>query len=359
MEIFDVVDEWGEPTGETVDRQTAHSKGFRHRTAHIWLVRRIYNEPEILLQKRSDDKDSHPGCYDISSAGHIHAGDDYVTSALRELKEELGYAASEKELIYIGQCYDRTEREYYGKPFIDDQVSGIYLIVLPDDYSEDRFVLQKEEVSSVVWMKLEKCRCEVGSNSIKHCIRLNELEMVREKLRDITGYYKNKNMVDALDICGSCKGRCCRSLGCMLSSADLLRALKRSTASTANILKVFDEKPYAIDRMSVSGGEFFYLRMRHKCFNFIGADAFGECEALSDEGCTLSFDERPFGGRMLLPVEGGSCVQQYSKEDMVSDWLPYQTMLSEIWDKFYDRFEKDGTFDRCEEEYMNYQRAHR
>ena len=75
MEIFDVVDDEGRPTGETVSRQEAHEKGIRHRTAHIWVIRR---EPgkggiQILLQKRAMDKDSFPGQYDTSSAGHIHA----------------------------------------------------------------------------------------------------------------------------------------------------------------------------------------------------------------------------------------------------------------------------------------------
>ena len=48
---------------------------------------------ELLLQKRSQQKDSYPGCYDISSAGHSPAGVDFIPSALRELKEELGLDA--------------------------------------------------------------------------------------------------------------------------------------------------------------------------------------------------------------------------------------------------------------------------
>ena len=76
-EILDIVDEKGLPTGKTVDRQTAHEKGIRHRTAHVWILRRTSSGTEILLQKRSRDKDSNPGRYDISSAGHIPAGEDF------------------------------------------------------------------------------------------------------------------------------------------------------------------------------------------------------------------------------------------------------------------------------------------
>ena len=35
MEILDVVDETGAPTGETVERTEAHREGVRHRTSHV------------------------------------------------------------------------------------------------------------------------------------------------------------------------------------------------------------------------------------------------------------------------------------------------------------------------------------
>lgn len=40
MEYFDVCDEYGVPTGETVSREMAHNKGIRHRTSHVWIVRK-------------------------------------------------------------------------------------------------------------------------------------------------------------------------------------------------------------------------------------------------------------------------------------------------------------------------------
>ena len=89
-EMLDVVDENGMPTGETVPREKAHAEGIRHRTSHVWLLRARSGEIQVLLQKRCETKDSWPGCYDISSAGHIPAGVDFLPSAIRELQEELG-----------------------------------------------------------------------------------------------------------------------------------------------------------------------------------------------------------------------------------------------------------------------------
>ena len=88
-EYLDIVDENGQPTGEIIERSAAHREGIPHRTSHLWLVRELDNQIQILLQKRAMTK-SFPGCYDISSAGHIPAGQDYIPSAVRELKEELG-----------------------------------------------------------------------------------------------------------------------------------------------------------------------------------------------------------------------------------------------------------------------------
>ena len=48
-EIFDIVDENGNPTGETVSRAKAHEDGIRHRMAHIWVVREVNGEAEVLL----------------------------------------------------------------------------------------------------------------------------------------------------------------------------------------------------------------------------------------------------------------------------------------------------------------------
>ncbi len=73
MEYLDIVDDCGIPTGETISREDAHRSGIRHRTSHVWLLRIHNRKLQVLLQKRSPDKDSYPGCLDISCAGHIPA----------------------------------------------------------------------------------------------------------------------------------------------------------------------------------------------------------------------------------------------------------------------------------------------
>ena len=180
MEFIDIVDENGNPTGETIDRTVAHRTGTRHRTTHIWIVRRRDGKVEILLQKRAKFKDSFPGCYDISSAGHIPAGVDFVASGLRELQEELGFTIDEKELIECGLHCTYAQNEFHGIPYVDNQVAKVFL--LWKDKEVDEMTLQEEEIESVMWMDFEECKDAVRNQTIPTCIDIAELELIEEHM---------------------------------------------------------------------------------------------------------------------------------------------------------------------------------
>lgn len=179
-EFLDIVDEKGQPTGEIIDRETAHAKGILHRTSHLWLARRKDGKVQILLQKRAEHKSSFPGCYDISSAGHIPTGDGYLKSAIRELEEELGVTAEEKDLIYCGDRKVIWDDVFFGKPFHDRQISRVFLLWL--DREESTFTLQEAEVGGVLWMNFEECYDGVKKGSFENCISLEELDIIRKML---------------------------------------------------------------------------------------------------------------------------------------------------------------------------------
>ena len=180
MEYLDIVDDNGNPTGETVERAYAHKYGIRHRTAHVWLVRKTGNGVEILLQKRALTK-TFPGCYDISSAGHIQAGQDFKESAIRELNEELGIIADESELILCGERHIVWDDVFFGEEFHDRQFTKVFIIW--KDVDEIELTLQEEEVDSVRWMDLEECIRGVTEHTFENCTALEELEMIGKAIR--------------------------------------------------------------------------------------------------------------------------------------------------------------------------------
>ncbi len=100
-EVFDVVDEADEVTGQ-LTRREVHERNLMHRAVHVFVLNR---HGELLLQKRSRFKDAHPGVWDSSVAGHLDAGESYEAAATRELDEEMGIqGVPPEEIGRISPC---------------------------------------------------------------------------------------------------------------------------------------------------------------------------------------------------------------------------------------------------------------
>lgn len=183
MELFDIVDEYGRPTGETIERSAAHASGVRHRTAHIWIARAVAGKWQVLLQKRAMTKDSFPGRYDTSSAGHIQAGDEPLESALRELSEELGIVAAPDQLAFAGTFRIQYEKEFHDKLFKDNEVAFVYVYLEPVELDQVR--IQKEELDCVEWFDLEEVHWECLKHNPKFCVPVKGLETARAYLEKI------------------------------------------------------------------------------------------------------------------------------------------------------------------------------
>ncbi len=180
MELFDILDEDGNWTGLVRERGVAHRDGSRHPTSHIWIARQEGGRAQVLLQKRSMTKDSYPGCYDISSAGHVGAGEGYLDTALRELHEELGIVASEEDLEEVGTFRLENDGFFYGKPFHDREFSRIYVYRKPVKIED--LSLQEAEVSQVCWMDYEEVLHAVQGKDPAYCVREDEFLMVGQYL---------------------------------------------------------------------------------------------------------------------------------------------------------------------------------
>ena len=182
MEILDICDENGAPTGETIERDLAHKNGVLHRTAHVWVVRKKDSGYDILLQKRSMEKESFPGFYDTSSAGHIPAGEEPLQSALRELKEELGIAAQPAELSFAGMFRIRYDKEFHGKLFRDNEVTSVYVYREPVEIGN--LVLQASEVDEVRWFDLAEVAREIRMSRARFCVPREGLQVLMDYLAE-------------------------------------------------------------------------------------------------------------------------------------------------------------------------------
>ncbi len=142
--VIDIVDEKDGVIGAATKRE-AQEKGLRHRIVRITLEDPAGN---ILLQKRRDDKELYPGCWDTAAAGHVNAGEDYLAAAERELYEELGVVTQLKQIKYY-----KSNGSYDWRKL--NRFTVLYRGTIP---AETTLTIQEDEVADVRWIS----RTELG-----------------------------------------------------------------------------------------------------------------------------------------------------------------------------------------------------
>lgn len=106
-DLLPVVDEYDKVI-EIQRRRQVHLGRLRHRAVQIGVVT---PEGRVWLQKRSQAKDAWPGAWDLSSTGHVDAGESYDEAARRELREELGIENRPAFVTKVEAC-ERTGWEF-------------------------------------------------------------------------------------------------------------------------------------------------------------------------------------------------------------------------------------------------------
>lgn len=175
MEYIDVFDENNNPIGEVKEKSQAHDDGNLHRTAHVWIIN---DKNELLLQKRSASKKSHPNCWDISGAGHVKSGENVIDGAIRELKEELGVVAKEQELQYIATIKSTKNPK---------NMEFQYVYLLRCNKKIDEYIFEDKEVSEVKYVWYEELEKMVEKE-------VEGLLIHEEEYKSLFKYIRNINM---------------------------------------------------------------------------------------------------------------------------------------------------------------------
>ena len=120
---------------ETVTRKRAHAEGFWHRAIGLWLFTR---EGKVVIQKRSEHKDTNPGKWQMSVAGHVTSGHSVQDAVLVEAQEELGLDIDVNSLHFIVAC----TREESGSTarfghHVDREYKFVFIAMLPDNSKID------------------------------------------------------------------------------------------------------------------------------------------------------------------------------------------------------------------------------
>lgn len=150
MEIIDIYDKDGRPTGRTRERRGPLGPGEYSRIVQVVAFN---SKGEILIQQRAGHK-FWGNLWDLTACGCLLAGETGREAAARELKEELGLA------------YDFTDAIpnvtiFYGEGFTD-----VFLAELEADASD--LTLQEEEVQAARWASPEEILQMIRNREFVH-----------------------------------------------------------------------------------------------------------------------------------------------------------------------------------------------
>lgn len=139
-ELLEVVNYKGEIVGILPRSRIHGNPSLAHRVVHVLVFN---TKGEILLQKRSMSKDVAPGKWDTSVGGHLNIGEDPLSAARREMKEELGILVGEPRFLYtyIHTNSYETELVYTYSCLYEGEIS-----FNPDEIDEVKF-WSLEEIS--------------------------------------------------------------------------------------------------------------------------------------------------------------------------------------------------------------------
>lgn len=86
-------------------RDNIHQIGLLHREIHVWFYT---PNNEIIFQHRAKDKDTFPNLLDATVGGHVEIGNDYETTAVKEILEETGIKTDKNNLSFIQKIRSKT-----------------------------------------------------------------------------------------------------------------------------------------------------------------------------------------------------------------------------------------------------------
>ena len=154
-EYFDILDSTGKSLNLTKPRSQVHRDGDWHATVHIWLLN---SRNQLLLQKRSATKDTFPGRWDVSAAGHISSGHSAYESAIRELEEELSLDKEKDnfELEFLFQVCSSNSGTAGKDEFLDNEIQNVF--VVRKDFKVEEMELEEGEIDEIKYFDYREYR---------------------------------------------------------------------------------------------------------------------------------------------------------------------------------------------------------
>lgn len=234
-----------------------------------------------------------------------------------------------EELLEDAAKHYKQTCERFNLPLSDEdllrRLNSVRDDCIPLDAIEER--ISEDEIEALRMVIVDENTPTVDKTPMDKVVKFSAL---LEKIIISGGF---DDILSSNHSCKSCGGNCCKSMGCEVFPWDF-----DCEITLENMRKVISSGMYSIDFWE-GETEVYFIRMRH-----IGADVSdpawkGTCIALTENGCSLSFKERPSGGKFLVSMKGMSthCGKIADKRECAICWIPYQDVLRKLYFEFEDK----------------------
>ena len=159
MELWDLYNEHRELTGRDHIRGEEVPQGFYHLVVHIWIRN---SKGEYLISQRSADRPAYPLMWECVG-GSVTKGEDSLTGALRETKEEVGLTLSPEDGNLV---YSVVGRVVNGVKFTD--IVDVWLFEYDGPVLLDQ--ASTKEVAQTAWMTKEQIRALYDTGKLVHTL---------------------------------------------------------------------------------------------------------------------------------------------------------------------------------------------
>ncbi len=154
MELWDLYTRDRQPTGETHIRGTQLSPERYHLVVHVWIRN---SRGEWLISQRAASRPTFPLKWECVG-GSVTAGENSLTGALREAKEEVGVDLDPA----VGQLVNSTIRDH----FQDIKDDWVFTYDGPIDLAN----ATTDEVADMRWMTVEEIRKLYDAGELVHTL---------------------------------------------------------------------------------------------------------------------------------------------------------------------------------------------
>ena len=159
MELWDLYNEHRELTGRDHIRGEEVPQGFYHLVVHIWIRN---SKGEYLISQRSADRPAYPLMWECVG-GSVTKGEDSLTGALRETKEEVGLTLSPEDGKLV---YSVVGRVVNGVKFRD--IVDVWLFEYDGPVSLEQATTK--EVAQTVWMTKKQIQELFDTGKLVHTL---------------------------------------------------------------------------------------------------------------------------------------------------------------------------------------------